>query len=61
MAHEPLEFFYRQGGHYDDDAERYRTMCDPQNIKRMAAAGVRFGRLFFIRVSACRAMDLFWH
>jgi hypothetical protein len=49
MNHEPLEFLYRRGDHFDDEAERYRRMCAPENIRRMAAAGVRFGRLFFYK------------
>jgi Beta-galactosidase len=49
LNHEPLAFLYRRGDHDDDEAQRYERMCDPENLKRMAAAGVRFGRIFFYK------------
>jgi hypothetical protein len=49
LNHEPLAFLYRRGDHFDDEAQRYQRMCDPENLKRMAAAGVRFGRIFFYK------------
>ena len=49
LSHEPLDFLLRRGGHFDDEPERYERMCDPENLKRMAAAGVRYGRLFFYK------------
>jgi hypothetical protein len=47
LTHEPLDFLMRRGEHFDDEADRYQRMCDPENLKRMAGAGVRWGRLFF--------------
>ncbi|MGA2798423.1 MAG: alpha-amylase family protein [Thermoguttaceae bacterium] len=49
LTHEPLEFLMRRGDHFDDEAERYQRMCNPDNLKRMAAAGVRWGRIFFYK------------
>ncbi len=49
LNHEPLAFLYRRGDHFDDEAQRYERMCDPENLRRMAAAGVRFGRIFFYK------------
>jgi hypothetical protein len=49
LTHEPLEFLMRRGGHFDNEAERYQRMCDPENLKRMADAGVRWGRLYFYK------------
>jgi hypothetical protein len=49
LTHEPLEFLLRRGDHFDDEPEDYERMCDPENLKRMAAAGVRYGRLFFYK------------
>ncbi len=49
LSHEPLVFLMRRGDHFDDEADRYQRMCDPENLKRMAAAGVRWGRLFFYK------------
>jgi hypothetical protein len=49
LNHEPLDFLYRRGNHFDDEAQRYERMCDPENLRRMAAAGVRFGRIFFYK------------
>jgi hypothetical protein len=49
LDHEPPVFLYRRGGHFDDEPERYERMCDPGNLRRMAAAGVRFGRIFFYK------------
>jgi len=41
LTHEPLEFLLRRGDHFEDDAARYERMYQPENLKRMAAAGVR--------------------
>ena len=49
LTHEPLEFLLRRGDHFDDEPQRYERMCQPENIQRMAAAGVRWGRLFFYK------------
>ncbi|MGD0654044.1 MAG: alpha-amylase family protein [Thermoguttaceae bacterium] len=49
LTHEPLDFLMRRGEHFDDEADRYQRMCDPENLKRMAGAGVRWGRLFFYK------------
>lgn len=49
LTHEPLAFLARRGDHFDDEAGRYERMYDPENLKRMAAAGVRFGRLHFYK------------
>jgi hypothetical protein len=49
MTHEPIDFLCRRGDHFDDEAARYQQMCEPENIKRMAAAGVRFGRIYFYK------------
>ena len=48
-THEPLEFLLRRGDHYDDEAAHYARMYEPENFKRMADAGVRWGRLFFYK------------
>ncbi len=48
-THEPLEFLLRRGDHFADEADRYAQMCDPENLKRMADAGVRWGRLYFYK------------
>ncbi len=47
FTHEPLNFLLRRGDHSDDEPENYQRMIDPDNIRRMAAAGVTYGRLFF--------------
>ena len=49
LTHEPPEFLFRRGNHFDDEPERYERMYDPRNLKRMAEAGVRFGRLYFYK------------
>lgn len=48
-THEPIEFLLRRGDHFDDEAAHYEHIYDPENFKRMAAAGVRFGRLYFYK------------
>ncbi len=48
-THEPLDFLLRRGDHFDDEADRYARMYDPENLKRMADAGVRWGRLYFYK------------
>jgi hypothetical protein len=49
LTHEPIEFLLRRGDHSDNEAEHYQRMLDPENIKRMAAAGVTYGRIFFYK------------
>lgn len=49
LTHEPLEFLLRRGDHYDDEPEQYQRMCRPENIKRMADAGLRWGCIFFYK------------
>lgn len=49
LTHEPLEFLMRRGDHFEDEATRYERMYEPENLKRMAAAGVRYGRLYFYK------------
>jgi hypothetical protein len=49
LTHEPIEFLMRRGDHFDDEPERYERMLEPENLKRMAAGGVRYGRLFFYK------------
>ncbi len=47
LTHEPLNFLLRRGDHFDNEPEQYRKMLDPDNIRRMAAAGVKWGLIFF--------------
>jgi hypothetical protein len=50
LMHEPMDFLLRRGGeHYDDEPEHYKRMLDPENLKRMADAGVVWGRIFFYK------------
>lgn len=50
MTHEPLYFIQRRGGdHFVDEAELYEQMYEPENIRRMAAAGVRYAMLHFYK------------
>ena len=49
LTHEPIEFLIRRGDKTPDLAQHYQQMCDPENIKRMSAAGVRWGRIFFYK------------
>ncbi len=49
LTHEPLEFLLRRGDRAEGLAEKYARMCDPENIKRMAGAGVKWGRVFFYK------------
>jgi hypothetical protein len=49
LTHEPLDFLLRRGDHFDDEPDRYQKMCDPDNLKRMADAGIRYGRLYFYK------------
>jgi Beta-galactosidase len=49
LTHEPIEFIIRRDGEKPGLAEQYRRMCDAVNIKQMAAAGVRWGRIFFYK------------
>jgi hypothetical protein len=49
LTHEPLEFLIRRGSHFDDEPRQYERMAEPENINRMAAAGVKWGRIFFYK------------
>jgi hypothetical protein len=49
LTHEPIEFIIRRDGDHPGLARQYQAMCDPENIKRMADAGVRWGRIFFYK------------
>ena len=49
LTHEPLDFLMRRGDHFDDEPERYRKMIDPGNLKQMADAGIRYGRIYFYK------------
>lgn len=49
LTHEPIEFLLRRGDHGDNLAEHYQRMLEPANIRRMAAAGVTYGRIFFYK------------
>jgi hypothetical protein len=48
-THEPLEFLLRRGDHFDDEPDRYPKMSDPDNLKRMADAGIRYCRFYFYK------------
>jgi hypothetical protein len=47
--HEPINFLLRRGTHFEDQAEIYERQHDPGNIRKMAEAGVRYGRLHFYK------------
>lgn len=47
--HEDLAFLLRRGGNADDVVEHYEAMHDPANIRRMAAAGMRYARIHFYK------------
>ncbi len=51
LSHEPLQFQLRRGGseHREDDGQTYATMVSPENIRRMAAADVRFSQIYFYK------------
>jgi hypothetical protein len=49
LTHEPLVFMLRRGGHFEDEPQRYERMYERKNLEKMAAAGARFGRLFFYK------------
>ena len=49
LTHEPLDFLLRRGDHFDDEPERYARMADPENIQRMAAAGVGYATIYFYK------------
>ena len=49
QTHEPLDFLLRRGDHFDDEPERYVQMGTPENIKRMADAGVRYAMIYFYK------------
>lgn len=48
-THEPINFLLRRGDHEADLEQHYATMLSPDNLQRMADAGVRWGRLFFYK------------
>lgn len=49
-THEPLYFIRRRGGdHYVDEAEIYEQMYEPENLRRMADAGVRYALIHFYK------------
>lgn len=49
-SHEPLEFLLRRGGeHADDEPARYVRMLSSENLRLMAAAGVRYNQYFFYK------------
>ncbi|HUA62971.1 MAG TPA: beta-galactosidase [Verrucomicrobiae bacterium] len=47
--HEDLAFLLRRGGNPEDVVEHYEAMHDSDNIRRMAAAGCRYGRIHFYK------------
>ncbi len=47
--HEPLMFYLRRGTRAEDWPEIYERQHAPENIKQMAEAGVRYGRLHFYK------------
>ena len=49
LTHEPLDFLLRRGDHFDDEPDNYQKMSDPDNLKRMAAAGIRYGRIYYYK------------
>jgi hypothetical protein len=50
MTHEPLYFVRRRGDdRLVDEAEIYKQMYEPENIRRMAAAGVRYALIHFYK------------
>lgn len=50
MTHEPLYFIRRRGGdHFVDEAALYEQMYEPENIRRMADAGVRYALIHFYK------------
>ena len=49
FTHEPMEFLARRGDHYNDDPERYARMNDPENIRHMGRAGVKYGLIYFYK------------
>lgn len=49
LTHEPIEFLLRRGSHGVDEQAHYARMVEPENVKRMAAAGVQYGRIFFYK------------
>jgi hypothetical protein len=49
FSHEPLDFHLRRGNHPEDEPDVYAKMIEPDNIKRMAATGAVWGRIFFYK------------
>ena len=49
--HEPLLFYLRRGRRDENWPQTYERQHSPENIKAMADAGVRYGRLHFYALS----------
>jgi hypothetical protein len=47
--HEPVAFYLRRGRHAEDWIEAYERQHAPENVRLMAKAGVRYGRLHFYK------------
>jgi hypothetical protein len=49
LTHEPIDFLFRRGDHFDDEPQQYAQMATPENIQRMADAGVRYAMIYFYK------------
>ncbi len=49
LTHEPLDFLLRRGDHADNEPAHYAAMLHPDNLQRMADAGVQWARIFFYK------------
>ena len=49
LTHEPLDFLLRRGDHNDNEPAHYAAMLNPDNLQRMADAGVQWARIFFYK------------
>jgi beta-galactosidase GanA len=49
LTHEPIDFLFRRGDHFDDEPQHYAQMATPENIQRMADAGVRYAMIYFYK------------
>src|SRR5438128_963328 len=49
LTHEPVDFLFRRGDHFDDEPQHYAQMAMPENIQRMADAGVRYAMIYFYK------------
>jgi hypothetical protein len=49
LNHEDLAFLLRRGGNPEDVVEHYEAMHDPENIRRMAAAGTGVALIHFYK------------